>query len=107
MAKALGPIMAVVDVAAGVVDKVASEKRNVDIQNAKNSSYNSMSSIASDIIKEIEKQYDLMEKEIFDVFEADIDKMQADIVSEAKNHSAHIEELKLISTEIRNLMNIA
>ncbi|MBE5878696.1 MAG: hypothetical protein E7288_01815 [Lachnospiraceae bacterium] len=105
LAKLLGPIVSVIELAADIVDLVQVEKRKADIKKSKKISCNAFSAIASDIINEIEKQYDLMEKETFDAILADIDKMQDDLVDEAETNSACVGELKQISNELRSLMN--
>lgn len=105
LAKLLGPIVSVIELAADIVDLVQVEKRKADIKKSKKISCNAFSSIASDIIHEIEKQYDLMEKESFEAIIADIDKMQDDLVDEAETNSASVGELKQISNELRSLMN--
>ena len=106
VAQAIGPALEMVGVVMDVAEKIEEERRIVAIQKAQVKSYNSFSSIASDIINEIEMQYEAMERETFDVYEADIVKMQTDLINVAQNNSEQIGKLKAASKEIRAIMDL-
>ena len=106
VAQAIGPALEMVGVVMDVAEKIEEERRIVAIQKAQVKSYNSFSSIASDIINEIDKQYEAMERETFDVYEADIVKMQTDLINVAQNNSEQIDKLKVASKEIRAIMDL-
>ena len=103
-AKAIGPIMAAVDVAVTIGTKIAEEKHRKEIQDARESSFNSISGVASDIITEIDKQYALMEIEAFNKKMDDINSIKNNMVKEAGENSELVEKLRLYGEEIKNLV---
>ena len=104
VAKAAGPVFAVVDVAVTVATKVMEEKHRREVQEARETSFNSISSVASDIITEIDKQYALMEIEAFDKKTEDINTIKESMVKEAGENNEFVKQLREYSEEIKALV---
>ena len=104
VAKAAGPVLAVVDVALTVATKVADEKNRKEVQQARESAFNSISSVASDIITEIDKQYALMEAEAFDQKLDEINSIKEKMVKEAGENSELVNLLRKYGEELKALM---
>lgn len=100
-----GPALAIADVAITVGSKIAEEKRLKEIQEAKKSSFNSISSIASDLNGEIEKQYALMEAEAFDKKITEINGIKESMVKEAGENNDFVNLLRGYGDEIKALLN--
>ena len=100
-----GPVLALADVAVTVGSKIAEEKQLKQIQEAKKSSFNSISSIASDLNSEIDKQYALMEAEAFDKKIAEINNIKESMVKEAGENNDFVNLLRGYGEEIKALLN--
>lgn len=101
----VGPALALADVAITVGSAIAEEKHLKEIQEAKKNSFNSISSLASDINTEIDKQYALMEAEAFDKKMAEINEIKESMVKEAGENSEFVEQLRGYGEEIKVLIN--
>lgn len=104
IAKFAGPVLAIADVAVQVGVKISDEKRREEIKNAKQSAFNSISSVASDIKAEIDKQYALMENEAFDKKIEEINSIKNKMVQEAGDNSELVSLLKKYAEELKSLM---
>ena len=100
-----GPALAIADVAITVGSKIAEEKKLKEIQEAKKSSFNSISSIASDLNGEIEKQYALMEAEAFDKKITEINGIKESMVKEAGENNDFVKLLRGYGEEVKTLIN--
>ena len=100
-----GPALAIADVAITVGSKIAEEKKLKELQEAKKSSFNSISSIASDLNGEIEKQYALMEAEAFDKKIAEINGIKESMVKEAGENNDFVNLLRGYGEEVKALIN--
>lgn len=100
-----GPALAIADVAITVGSKIAEEKKLKELQEAKKSSFNSISSIASDLNGEIEKQYALMEAEAFDKKIAEINGIKESMVKEAGENNDFVNLLRGYGEEVKALLN--
>ncbi len=100
-----GPALAIADVAITVGSKIAEEKKLKELQEAKKSSFNSISSIASDLNGEIEKQYALMEAEAFDKKIAEINGIKESMVKEAGENNEFVNLLRGYGEEVKALLN--
>ena len=100
-----GPVLALADVAVTVGSKIAEEKQLKQIQEAKKSSFNSISSIASDLNSEIDKQYALMEAEAFDKKITEINNIKEGMVKEAGENNNLVNLLRGYGEEIKALLN--
>lgn len=103
VAKAAGPVLAVVDVAITVATKVMDEKHRKDIELARESAFNSISGVASDIVTEIDKQYALMESEAFDKKLDEINSIKEKMVKQAGENSELVNELRNYGEEVKAL----
>jgi len=104
VAKAAGPVLAVVDVALTVATKVAEEKKRKEIQKARESAFNSISSVASDIVSEIDKQYALMEVEAFDNKLNEINAIMEKMVQEAGENTNLVNQFRGLGEELKTIM---
>lgn len=100
-----GPALAIADVAVTVGSKIAEEKKLKEIQEAKKSSFNSFSSIASDLNGEIEKQYALLEAEAFDKKISEINDIKESMVKEAGENNDFVNQLRGYGEDIKALLN--
>lgn len=94
VANVLGPILSGIAVLLEIGGKAKEEKQITEINNAKRETFNQFSSIASDIISGIEKQYMLCEKEIFDAKVKEIDDIRQEIIQNNQNNSDYVKTLK-------------
>lgn len=100
-----GPVLALADVAITVGTAIAEEKHLKEIQEAKKNSFNSISSLASDINSEIDKQYALMEAEAFDKKTAEINEIKESMVKEAGENSEFVSVMRGYGEEIKALIS--
>lgn len=100
-----GPVLAGVGVVVEVADKIKQEKELKRIQEAKQQCLNSFSSMASDIIKNIDEQYSEFEKEAFDAKSAGIEQIRNDMIQTSTNNSEMAEMLKLKQNEILGILD--
>ena len=105
VAKAVGPVMAVVDVAVTIGTKIAEEKHRLQVQEARESSFNSISGVASDIITEIDKQYAAMEVEAFDKKTEEINSIKSCMVKEAGENNELVAKLREYGDQIKALVD--
>ena len=105
IAKVVGPLLSVVDVAVTIASKVGEDKRRKEIQNARESAFNSISGVASDIITQIDKQYALMEAEAFDKKLDEINTIKDKMVKEAGENSDFIDLLRGYGDGISGLLS--
>ena len=99
------PLMATLDVAVAVGEKIAEEKHIKEVMEVRNKLFNNFSSIASDYIKQIDKQYDELENELFESKAREIEEIKNSMVLEADNNSAYVTELKKLSRSLRDLVD--
>ncbi len=99
------PIMATLDVAVAVGEKIAEEKHIKEVMEARNRCFNNFSSIASDYIKQIDQQYDELENELFESKNRQIEEIKNTMVAEADSNSAYVTQLKSISRKLKNLVD--
>ncbi|MCR5061098.1 MAG: hypothetical protein K6A80_08730, partial [Saccharofermentans sp.] len=104
VAKAAGPVLAVVDVAVTIGSKVMEEKKRKEVQDAKDGAFNSISGIASDIITEIDKQYALMEAEAFDQKTEEIDAIKSKMVQQAGDNSEFVKRMREYGDQTKALL---
>ena len=100
-----GPVLSIADIAVTVGTAIAEEKHLKEIQEAKKSSFNSISSIASDINSEIDKQYALMEAEAFDKKMDEINGIKESMVKEAGENSEFVSVMRGYGEEIKALIS--
>ncbi len=105
--KVVGPVMAAVDVALVIADKAIEEGKIREIQEAKKRCFNAVSAVASDIIRELEKQYGAMENEVFDAKIKEIAEIKSNMVRESENSAALSEGLKELDSLLRGIMEEA
>ena len=101
----VGPALALADVAITVGSAIAEEKHLKEIQEAKKNSFNSISSLASDINSEIDKQYALMEAEAFDKKITEINEIKESMVKEAGENSEFVSVMRGYGEEIKALIS--
>ncbi len=99
------PLMATLDVAVAVGEKIAEEKHIKEVMEARNRLFNNFSSIASDYIKQIDAQYDILEEELFESKTKEIEEIKNSMVLEADSNSAYVDELKKTSRALRDLVD--
>ena len=101
----LDPIMVTLDVAVAVGEKIAEEKHIKEVMEARNRCFNNFSSVASDYIKQIDAQYDILENELFESKNHQIEEIKNSMVAEADSNSAYVNQLKAVSRKIHNLVD--
>ena len=104
VAKVLGPILAGVSVLIDIIEKVKSEYDSKKIQDARCETFNQFSSIASDIVSEIDKQYRKMSKQIFTARINEIANIRNGIIKENKENNQYVDSLKTIRQEVYTLI---
>ncbi len=102
--KVVGPVMAAVDVALVIADKAIEEGKIREIRDAKKRCFNAISAVASDIIKELEKQYFVMESEVFEAKTAEIAEIKSNIIKESETNEELSKNLKEIDAVLRGLL---
>lgn len=92
--KTIGPALAAIGVVVEVGSKIQQEQQLKKIQNAKRDTFNQFSSIASDIISNIEKQFEDCEAEVFDTKTTEIDNIRKELIQNTQNNSEYVDKLK-------------
>ena len=92
--KVVGPVMAAMDVALVIADKAVEESKLREIQEARKKCFNAVSAVASDIIGELEKQYSLMEDEVFGAKIKELSDIRTKLVTEVRSGTELANELK-------------
>ncbi|MBQ9239331.1 MAG: 50S ribosome-binding GTPase [Treponema sp.] len=105
VATVLGPALSVVAVLITVGTKVQEEKQIKEIQSAKEQTFNQFSQIASDIITEIQKQYEACKQEVFDAKTKEIDDIRNALIRNNNNNSDYVERLKRYRNDLRALID--
>ena len=105
VAKFAGPLFSAVDLLVTAGSKIKEEQELKKIQEAKAASFNQISGIASDIVTSIEKQYSLMEVDVFDKTLEEIDEIRNSMVAESQNNTEFISGLKEHNEELKVLVN--
>ena len=102
--KVVGPVMAAVDVALVIADKAIEEGKIREIREAKKRCFNAVSSVASDIIKELEKQYFVMESEVFDSKIGEVSEIKSNMIKESENTEDISQKLKEIDALLKGIL---
>ena len=102
--KVVGPVMAAVDVALVIADKAIEEGKIREIREAKKRCFNAVSSVASDIIKELEKQYFLMESEVFDSKIGEVSEIKSNMIKESENTEDISQKLKEMDALLKGIL---
>ncbi len=105
--KVVGPVMAAVDVALVIADKAIEEGKIREIREAKKRCFNAVSSVASDIIKELEKQYFLMESEVFDSKIGEVSEIKSNMIKESENTEDISQKLKEMDALLKGILTEA
>ena len=102
--KVVGPVMAAVDVALVIADKAIEEGKIREIREAKKRCFNAVSSVASDIIKELEKQYFVMESEVFDSKIGEVSEIKSNMIKESENTEDISQKLKEMDALLKGIL---
>lgn len=102
--KVVGPVMAAVDVALVIADKAIEEGKIREIREAKKRCFNAVSSVASDIIKELEKQYFLMESEVFDSKIGEVSEIKSNMIKESEDTEDISQKLKEMDALLKGIL---
>ncbi|MCQ2589034.1 MAG: 50S ribosome-binding GTPase [Treponema sp.] len=105
VANALGPILSGIGVIVDIASKAQQEKQIKDVQDAKRDTFNQFSSIASDIIAGIEKQYKDCENQVFDNKTLEIDNIRKSLIKNNNNNSEYVNRLKKYREDLYLLTN--
>lgn len=106
-AAVIGPIVSVLDIVMTLGGKVKEEKDAKMVESAKTQTFNGYSSLASDIQREISKQYSEMEKEIYDLRIEELQKVKEDKINEMKSGTIFVDTLKNYMAEIKDIMAVS
>ena len=94
VANCLGPILSGISVIIDIGSKIKQEQQLKEVQDAKRDTFNQFSSIASDIISSIEKQFKACEIEVFDTKTKEIDGIRKSLIQNNDNNSDYVNKLK-------------
>ena len=94
VANCLGPVLSGISVIIDIGSKVQQEQQLSKVQDAKRETFNQFSSIASDIISSIEKQFKICETEVFDSKTKEIDDIRKSLIQNNNSNSEYVSKLK-------------
>lgn len=105
VANTLGPILSGIGVIVDIASKAQQEKHIKQVQDAKRDTFNQFSSIASDIIAGIEKQYKACECQVFDEKTLEIDAIRKSLIKNNDNNSDYVSKLKKYRDDLYLLLD--
>lgn len=94
VANVLGPILAGIGVIVDIVSKTQQEIQIKKVQEVKHDTFNQFSSIASDIVTSIEKQYKACERQVFDAKTNEIDNIRKALINNNNNNTEYVTKLR-------------
>ena len=94
LSKGIGPALQLISLGVEIGSKVQQEQQIKKIQDTKRDTFNKFSSLASDIISNIEEQFKTYEVEVFDEKTNEIENIRKSLIENNRNNSDYINKLK-------------
>ena len=94
LSKGIGPALQLISLGVEIGSKVQQDQQIKKIQDTKRDTFNKFSSLASDIISNIEEQFKTYEVEVFDEKTNEIENIRKSLIENNRNNSDYINKLK-------------
>ena len=104
VAKILGPVLAGIPILIDIFGKFKSEHDSKKVHDARRETFNQFSSVAADIVSEIDGQYREMSKQVFTARINEIASIRNGIIKENKENNHYVDSLKNIRQNIYSLI---